>query len=251
LQQSLEAAPEDSESLASSHFATDANITTTPAPSAESYYEMIRESSTVRVVLPDGEKDLERAADNFLSQLGRSQWEELDQLMQDRVLAPLGGLHYLCVGTGDLLRSLAGPLLDQVASCLGELLPVTDVAEVELSAGQTNSTVKSRAQSHYERAAPLVASEENANQAGFLLLPASDPGKQLGDQVQQAIPGLHLVRVPGQADLMFCREQGNLTADEMCEFLQSARAAYEQLAPVPSSSPHCRFDILDWVPLDP
>lgn len=251
LQQSLEAAPDDADAVASGQFATDANISTTPAPSAESYYEMIRESSTVRVVLPDGEKDLERAADAFLSQLKRPQWEELDQLMQDRVLAPLGGLHYLCIGSGDLLRNLAGPLLDQAASCLGELLPVTDVAEVELSAARGEKSIQSRAQSHYQRAAPLVADRNNAGQQGFLLLPASDAGKQLGDEVRQALPGLHLVRVPGQADLMFCREQANLSPDEIREFLKSARAAYEQLSPVPSSSPHSRFDILDWIPLDP
>ena len=45
----------------------------------------------------------------------------------------------------------------------------------------------------------------------FLLIPASEAGRQYGEEAERVLPGVHLVNVPGQADLMFCREQNELT----------------------------------------
>ncbi|MBY0525429.1 MAG: protein kinase [Gemmataceae bacterium] len=253
LQEGLEAAPEEAESITAGRFAMDVTPgAATPVPSAEAYWEAIRESDTVYIVLPDGENDLERAADRFVQMLTPDQKGQLDQALQERVLTPLGGLHHICVSSGDLLRSLAGPLTDQAAESLGELLPITDVAEVESSAAAAGkSDIRSRALTHYTNAAPMVSGKDEGNQQAFLLLPASESGKSLGEQAKQAVPSLHLVRVPGQADLMFCREQGYLSAEDLQKLLGYCRAAYRDMSAIPNLSPHARFDITDWVPLDP
>jgi hypothetical protein len=59
------------------------------------------------------------------------------------------------------------------------------------------------------------------------------------------------VNVPGQADLMFCREQPGLGTEDLERLLASCRDAYRETATNPPSSPHARFDIQDWTPLDP
>jgi hypothetical protein len=84
-----------------------------------------------------------------------------------------------------------------------------------------------------------------------LLLPASDIGKHLGEAAQRALPDLKVVRVPGQSDLMFCREQGCLSVQDMHNVMRQFRIAYEAAAVSPQTSPHSRFDISDWLPLDP
>ena len=76
-------------------------------------------------------------------------------------------------------------------------------------------------------------------------------GLHVGEEAQRVQPTLELIRVPGQDDLMFCREQGNLGMQGLQREFQPCRRAYEQSATVPSLSPHSRFDIMDWVPLDP
>jgi hypothetical protein len=88
-----------------------------------------------------------------------------------------------------------------------------------------------------------------AAEEAFLLIPASDAGRRYGEEAQFTLPGVHLVNVPGQADLMFCREQQALTAEDLDRLLRSCRAAYEEAAANPITSPHARFDIQDWTPL--
>ncbi len=82
-------------------------------------------------------------------------------------------------------------------------------------------------------------------------MPASETGKAYADQASEAVANLYLVTVPGQADLMFCREQDSLSTEELERILRPCRGAYEEVAGVPPVSPHSRFDIHDWTPLDP
>jgi hypothetical protein len=104
---------------------------------------------------------------------------------------------------------------------------------------------------YYKHALPLLNTRTAEAQPSFLLIPASDPGKAFGEKAKQAVPELDLVLVSGQSDLMFCREQGYLAFEELRPAFHHCRQAYDDLSPVPNSSPHARFDITDWMPLDP
>ena len=78
-----------------------------------------------------------------------------------------------------------------------------------------------------------------------------DSGRRLILVTGRELPDLHLVNVPGQADLMFCREQTALSIDDLERILHPCRGAYYEQSMTPQSSPHARFDIQDWTPLDP
>jgi serine/threonine protein kinase len=239
-----------------------------PFYSAEAYWEAIRQSATARLVLPEGQTELEQAAERFLASLKPEQWVQVDQALQDGVLASLGGLHKVCVTGSDLSRLVSRPMIGAAAGCLGDFLPITDVAEAEFTAplpppgaeqqvtgtgvrGHGSAHIAGKAEGYFASAAPLVAAAGDKYQQAFLLVPASDAGKCFGDEAAGAVPSLELIRAPGQADLMFCREQGSLTIDDLRPLLRACRQAYDQSVPVPVSSPHARFDIVDWVPIDP
>src|SRR5262249_34411221 len=108
----------------------DYTLTRSPAPSTDAFWEAIRQSSTARVVLPEQEQDLERAALRFLQKLKPEQWAELDAEIHERVLRPLGGLHNACTGAADLSRQFALPLVEEMGVLLGQHLPIMDVAEI-------------------------------------------------------------------------------------------------------------------------
>jgi hypothetical protein len=52
-------------------------------------------------------------------------------------------------------------------------------------------------------------------------------------------------------ELTICREQSALAYDELKQLLSQSRAAYDRIASHPPTSPHARFDILEWAPLEP
>jgi serine/threonine protein kinase len=252
LQDKLESSPDEAIDFTALPHGRNGSAEHSPAPSTESFWESIRQSATVNVVLPEGEQDLERAAQRFAGTVGPEVLNQLDLGLQDRVLEHLGGLHAACASSNDLLRSLGLPLVEQAAAFLGEHLPITDVAQVELTlAGADRHDLPGQIKECLLRAQPLVSSRLGRNQTPYLLLPASDSGKALGETALGADSQLQLVRVPGQAHLMFCREQGYLSTEDLQNLIGPCRAAYDEVASIPQASPHSRFDILDWMPLDP
>ncbi len=282
LQEELETFDDPAEETG--EFNSDLSPTPIPAASAEAYWESVRDSATARLVLPDNEEDLERAGRTFLKTLEADQWGQLDQVFGDQVLAERGGLYQALVGTNDRRRHLSTALLNQAVAVLGKHLPITDVAQVEFTLGDTaEGDVRARMKAYHAQATPLVgasvvgvadrpalqnrvadrpalqnrvadrpaATPTSQRAHTFLLIPTSDAGRQYGDQASHELPGIHLVKVPGQADLMFCREQNALSREDLERLLRASRTAYDEAVNQPTSSPHARFDIGDWLPLDP
>jgi hypothetical protein len=66
----------------------------------------------------------------------------------------------------------------------------------------------------------------------------------------QAIPNLSLVPSSSPTDLTFCREQGYLAHDDLCKLLPLCQSAYGEMAVSAATSPHARFDVPEWMPLD-
>jgi hypothetical protein len=277
-----------------------ASLGQTPLLSTEAFWDSIRRSSTNRVVLPDGDADLEHSARRFVGGLTMDQWTQLDQVVGEVVLAPAGGLLKVCLNNNDLIRYFAIPLLNQAITCLSDHLPITDVAQAEFSADEG---LADRITGYLAAAAPALTHQEarpdpgpladrkrplpaevgsgvrrtmiaspgewlgrdlddprlpggkkpaaNADQTAYLLIPASEAGKTFGEEAKRLAPELHLVNVPGQADLTVCREQTALSLDDLERILHPCRGAYYEMSMAPQSSPHARFDIQDWTPLDP
>ncbi|HKB40099.1 MAG TPA: hypothetical protein VKD72_26925, partial [Gemmataceae bacterium] len=211
----------------------------------------VRGASNVQVILPYGETEIETAASRFLAGLGSHHWVKLEEVLQMLVLDPLGGLYAVCQKTSDLLRQLAGPLIDQTSAFLSELLPVTDVAQAEQSSSKAGpGSLAERIRDSHRLARPLVPGE-TAEQKSFLLVPTSPAGTELGERCKEMILGLKVLRVAGQAsDLTISREQGYLRHRDLAEILRNCHDAYRELKKSAQGSPHARFDIPEWMPLD-
>lgn len=261
LQENMDRAVSDEdENLAGTHAnAGDRTMGRSPSPVGESFWESIRESATARVVLPSGSDDLEKAAVHFLHSLTPELWQQLDRELHEKVLEPQGGLHGACM-TGDLTRQMALPILEGTTMFLNKHLPIMDVAQIiktEVEAGESalsetiDSTLREQTQDYLLRSESAWRNKHGKRHHQFLLIPASNAGKALSDAITDLFPDLKLVRVPGQSDLMFLSEQGGLGWEELAPILKVCRAAYDFAAGSPVSSPHARFDVTDWLPLEP
>jgi hypothetical protein len=221
-----------------------------PSGSSTANLSSVAYRGTEQVLLPFGESDIEWAAARFVMNVNGEQWIQLEQVLQSLVLAPLGGLHAICQKAGDLMGQLAGPLIDQTAAYLNKILDVADVAEGEFVAGGKRANIVALVQKCWERARPLV-SGDTRDQSGYLIVPATEAGGALSQEVCEALPSIKILQALGQtSDIMVCREQKNLASKDLSQIVGHCREAYLEMAARASTSPHSRFDILEWMPLD-
>jgi hypothetical protein len=220
-----------------------------PIP-GDAFGNVFQGASTVRVVLPSGATHLDQAAQQFLESLSANDYYKLDEAIQAIVLAPLGGLQPVCQKTSDLARIMAAPLIDQTAAFLSERLPGTDVAEAEMSsAAVKGKSVAEHIVKFFEKAAPMREAK-GADQTAYLLHPPSGASHTFSIEAQRVIPDLNVVPGSSPTDLTFCREQGFFTQDELQALMPLCSAAYRELVTTQVQSPHSRFDVPEWIPLD-
>jgi hypothetical protein len=224
--------------------------TDTPvALSEEALQQTLHPTNTLQVVLPSGEKHIDRSAAQVLQTVRPEDLVRLERALQKLVLEPRGGLTSLCGVNADLARTLFAPMIEQTTALLADLLPATDVTEVEVSTCRAMKVdVTARVQDYHRRSAP--AWESSADERTFVVVPDSESGKAFAGVVRRAVPSAVMIPVQGAAtDLMFCREQGCLRPDELLALLAACQPAYYQALASPQTNPHARFDVTEWMPL--
>ena len=204
-----------------------------------------------QVILPFGEKDVEAASARFVRSVTQEQWQRLEEVLQSLVLAPQGGLQGLFQQAGDLIRRLAGPIIDQTAAYLDNLMISNNLIRAAFkNAMGEGANLLARVMKCHQQARPQVAGSAD-NEKTYLLVPDSELGDELtahfGDEVRDA----RVLRETGfTSDVIVCREQGNLRGVELDNLLIHCREGYQELSMKAASSPHSRFDILEWMPLE-
>ncbi len=221
-----------------------------PTQGNSSCSAVLPRSKTTRVVLPDGVQDLDEAAHRFVDLITPEIYRRLDEAIQALVLEPRGGLISICQRNSDLRDVLSGPLLEQVAAFLGEYLPTADVVQAELTAAaRLRQSLEEQVRKFDHRAAPLLTAPRGRDQVTYLLLPEGPASGEMMVAAQRALTQVEIVPGAGPTDMTFCREQGYLLPEEIAALLEPCRAAYDELTASPATSPHSRFDVPEWLPL--
>jgi eukaryotic-like serine/threonine-protein kinase len=212
-------------------------------------FKRIGMASSVQILLPFGNGDIMQAATEFVAKLDQKQWTKADDVVQALVLAPAGGLFSVCQKTSDLMQQLAAPLIDQTAAYLGELLPITDVAQAQMGRLQNGKLSKELIFSIQSTEPMLVGSK--SNQQIYVMVPSSEHGTKLSKLLREQMPDAKIITVPGQStDLTVIREQSRIRYQDLMEILHPCRDAYQNAITNPQVSPHSRFDVQEWVPLE-
>lgn len=219
--------------------------------SEEALQQTIHPTNTLNIVLPAGDNHLERSAARLTNTLQPQDYVRLDTALQKLVLEPRGGLIAISQTNTDMTRLLLAPMVEQTVAFLSDLLPATDVTEVEFSALQLRKLkLSARIEEYIQRAAPPCGSATPDEQI-FVLVPDSESGSRFAQEARNVCPKVVPIAVQNAAtDLLFCREHGGLTPEELCELLNECRPAYEHMVGNPAVSPHARFDVVEWLPLD-
>jgi hypothetical protein len=218
--------------------------------SEEALQQTIHPTNTLQVVLPSGETHLDRSAKRLVQNVKPEDLHRLEIALQKLVLEPRGGLIALCQLNADMLRTLVAPMVEQTTAFLGDLLPITDVTDVETSTARAKRVdLADRIRDYLSRSAPPVGAGSGAEQT-FVLVPDSEQGKEYAALVKKTVPAALTVPVSGSAtDLLFCREHDCLRTDELMALLEACQEPYYKSLANPHSAPHARFDVTEWMPL--
>ncbi|HEV3440460.1 MAG TPA: tubulin-like doman-containing protein, partial [Gemmata sp.] len=202
--------------------------------SEEALQQTIHPTNTLQVVLPSGETHIERSAKRIVQSVKPQDIQRLEIALQKLVLEPRGGLVAVCQMNADMQRTLVAPMVEQTTAFLGDLLPVTDVTDVEIANAKVKKVeLSARIEDYHRRSTPPVGQPETDEQT-FLLFPDSEAGKDYARLVKKVVPNALTVAVNGSAtDLMFCREHGNLRPDELMTLLANCQLAYYQALATP------------------
>ena len=202
-------------------------------------------SPTVELLLPDGGEEIEWAAKRFVETVKPNEMAQLDRALQALVLESRGGLYGACQKAGDFIQELADPLVDQTSAYLSTLLRVTDVAEfAEPRAADWGKRLKSA----FERAAPTVHGVSDHERC-YLLVPDTPGGQRVAAAAARQFPDESVLAASRSNEVTFCREVRLRPAD-VREAIQYCREPYEQRSHRTAPSPHARFDVVEWLPLD-
>ena len=202
-------------------------------------------SPTVELLLPDGGEEVEWAAKRFVETIPPEQLTKLDRVLQALVLEPRGGLYGSCQKSGDFIHDLADPMVDQTVAFLGEMLPLSDVAEFPAQRGQEGQKRMLRA---FERAAPTVPGPADREKC-YLLVPDTAGGERVSKTAAHDFPGSTVMRASQSNEITFCREIRLRPAD-VREAMHYCREPYEDRSHRIAPSPHARFDVIEWLPLE-
>jgi eukaryotic-like serine/threonine-protein kinase len=236
------------------------SASTGPRPSAglslaydlpeESVQATLQLSNTMRVVLPDGDDQLDHAAEMLLKTVPDVELARLQDMLDRLVIEPRGGLVDLCRTNSDLYRGLFVPMIEQASAFLANTVPAQDVTEVELtSQAAKKGTLEERIQHYLKLAIPQMTGP-GPEEKTFVLVPSTAPGNTFANAVKQVLPKAVSVTVQGQiTDLLFCREQGILRTADLTKVIEPCWDDYSEAMASVDTSPHSRFDVLEWSPL--
>lgn len=218
--------------------------------SDEALQTTLHMANTVRIVLPNGEEQIDVAAAAMLTSMTREQLDRLQDVLGQLVLDPRGGLTELCAVSPDLPRMLAMPAIEQTTAFLGTILPTQDVTEVELGTlDPVHGGVMERIRAYIENAKPLAQGPPEEERL-FVLVPATESGLRFSRAAKQVVPKAVTVTVQGSGtDLMFCREQNYLRIGDLAHLIEPCWEAYVDAMNDPEQAPHSRFDVSEWMPL--
>lgn len=217
----------------------------------ESMQATLSMSNTMRVVLPNGDDQLDSAAAEMLRGLPGDEVVKLYDILDRLVIEPRGGLIELCKTNTDLYRGLCVPMIEQTAAFLANIVPTQDVTEVELASQDAVKGPLAQRIGHYLKLASPQAPGPAEEEKTYVLVPGTKPGLAFAQEVRKVAPKAIIVSTQGQGtDLLFCREQGFLRATDLMKLIEPCWDAYVEAAADLDHSPHCRYDVLQWVPLE-
>jgi serine/threonine protein kinase len=209
-----------------------------------------------RCLLPRGCASLDEAVRQLADGVTGEHLHELDRRVQALLRQHFRALVQVCMTAGNVLRTLAPAMLDEVRAFLEPRLAGADVAEVYLEQhqatepadGSATDMLRQDLMTAHGKAAPELRGSFSCPETFVLGVPAGSGGQELRDLAREALAVRSQVDAVTDDEIVFYREYQNLSLAELEQFGQAAQEAYRKLLAQDYLTPHSRVDITNWQP---
>ncbi|MEZ6140070.1 MAG: tubulin-like doman-containing protein [Zavarzinella sp.] len=211
---------------------------------SQSNIDLLPTNNTV-TLLPGAENNLEWAAITFVDSLTPDQIELMEDTLQSLILLPKGGLYGACQINADGVQQLAESLVDQTAVYLHQFLTQKELHEFsnhEIPGGWKQVVIDS-----FEKSIPDLPGSPELEQ-WFFVIPDHSDTQPIEEIARHLYPGVKVARSPRGTEIAFYKEQ-ILNFHEISNLTKHYLLAYLERSAGLNSSPHARFDVLEWLPL--
>ncbi len=206
------------------------------------------DSGPGKLILPDGCKNLDEAADHFLAGLAPEDLLAFDQSLQKDITRKFRGLGNVCLKAatkGPVFREL---LLAKAREFLDAKLDHSDPAAVFFRSRTENGTAQPLLGEAFEEAAPELVPNVYPRPYEMVVLgvPPGEDGDRLKELAKTVLPETEFVAAPLPDDICFYREYPQLTLTDLPQLGEYAREAFQQMTATGVAS-HARVDV-PWQP---
>ncbi len=202
-----------------------------------------------KLILPDGCKDLDGAADQFLAGLEPEALLAFEQALQKEIARKFRGLGNVCLKPnekGPLFREL---LINRSREFLDGKLDHSNPAAVFFRFRPEESNAEPLIAEAFDEAAPELTVRSNGEkpyEIALLAVPPGPEGDKLRQLAAQVLPAAELIPAPLPDDICFYREYPQLNLADVPQLGDLALEAYQQMA-ASEHPPHTRMDVA-WQP---
>ncbi len=201
-----------------------------------------------KLILPDGCKNLDEAADQFLAALAPEDLLAFDEGLQRDITRKFRGLGNVCLkplAKGPLFREM---LLNKAREFLDERLNHSDPATAFFRSRTENGSAQPLLGEAFEEAEPDLAPNVYPRPYEMVVLcaPPGPDGDRLKELAKVVLPETEFATAPLPDDICFYREYPQLKLTDLPQLGEYAREAYQQMM-VSATPSHARVDV-PWQP---
>ncbi len=204
-------------------------------------------------LLPDGCGQLDEAVTRLDKQIGADRIAAFDQRIQELIRKDFHALVQICTGPALVLKNLAPAMLNEGAAFLDSLLEGASVADLFIKQkGGPDADPRDALMQAYDEAAPEPAKRSGGKELCVVVVPSDEQGETLRDALGDVLPSAKVVTSDRSDEIVFYREQMDLTSADLEQFVPAAKEAYRQREAQDPGVLHCREDIPQWqIPMTP
>lgn len=203
-----------------------------------------------KLILPDGCKNLDEAADQFLAGLAPEDLLAFEQQLQKEVAKKFRGLGSVCLKPAEKGPAFRELLLARSREFLDGKLDHSDPATVFFRYRATDSSAQPLIGEAFDESVPELTGTggEKPYEIALVAVPPGPTGDRLQALTAQTLPHAELIPAPLPDDICFYREYPQLALTGLPQLGEAGREAYQQMA-TGDHPAHARIDMPWQTPL--